>query len=378
MFEVDLPSDASLAATHDLSALMDRYAASGCSALCADRHLLRRVMRSTLAEMGVSSLQVSLCDAALRRRIRLGRMTPALRQSSTVHNLAAPMASDDSTLGRRGLALAAQRKPDALQLCAHMLWCADERWDGHGGPQGLRGLAIPWAARVLSVVNAYASLLEGQMRAGGQMDASKCLAWVAAGRGRAFEPAVVDALVRAVGAEGMARVDPTLVPPNGECGIPGQPVALDGSDQRPPAGVEAGAMAPRSAPRHLEAVVDEVLAELAQRPGLPNDVARSLHGMRHLARNVMRSGEDRPFAGPITEHPAVRLVACMAAAMDGWAVGGQALAHSDVDLHTAGSLPWCLNRVAGILEAMQGRGNMAFQWALEDFRTWAGRSSNRA
>jgi hypothetical protein len=234
---------------------------------------------------------------------------------------------------------------------------------------------------VLSVVNAYASLLERQTRSRGQMDASKCLAWVMAGRGRAFEPAVVDALARAVGAAGTAQVDATLTAPNGEGDIPGQPVALDGSDQQPPAVAEAGSgagsAAPRSAPRHLEAVVDEVLAELAQRPGLLPDVVRTLHGMRRLARNVLRSGEDRSFAAPITEHPAVRLVACMAAALDGWAVDGQALAHADADVHAAGSLPWCLSRAAGILEAMQDRGNMAFHWALEDFRTWAGRSSNR-
>ena len=69
-----------------------------------------------------------------------------------------------------------------------------ERWDGTGYPDGLADAAIPLGARILSVADAFVALTsERPYRAA--LRPSEAIGLLIAARGRAFDPAVVDAFV---------------------------------------------------------------------------------------------------------------------------------------------------------------------------------------
>jgi HD-GYP domain-containing protein (c-di-GMP phosphodiesterase class II) len=71
-----------------------------------------------------------------------------------------------------------------------------ERWDGSGYPQGLTGEAIPLAARVISVCDAYEAMVSRRpYRA--SLSVRTALDELEAGAGSQFDPTVV----AAVGAE---------------------------------------------------------------------------------------------------------------------------------------------------------------------------------
>jgi diguanylate cyclase (GGDEF)-like protein len=73
-----------------------------------------------------------------------------------------------------------------------------ERWDGAGGPVGLRGADIPEGARLLAVADAVAGMLAGR---GGGPSASleEALAECRAASGRRFAPDAVEALLAVAG-----------------------------------------------------------------------------------------------------------------------------------------------------------------------------------
>ena len=75
-----------------------------------------------------------------------------------------------------------------------------ERWDGTGFPEGLAGAEIPLGARVLAVANAFETVLNDLGR--GDAGLGSAVATVRARRGSAFDPAIVDALLRLVGRAG--------------------------------------------------------------------------------------------------------------------------------------------------------------------------------
>lgn len=87
--------------------------------------------------------------------------------------------------------LAALGLPDAVvaAVCHH-----HERWDGTGYPAGLRGTAIPLAARVVAVVDAYDAMTSDRpYRAAVSPEVACCT--VAAERGAMFDPVIADAFL---------------------------------------------------------------------------------------------------------------------------------------------------------------------------------------
>jgi PAS domain S-box-containing protein len=72
-----------------------------------------------------------------------------------------------------------------------------ERWDGTGYPRGLKGVAIPLAARIFAVADVYDAITSDrpweQARSSGE-----ALDFILSESGRHFDPAVVDALVSLV------------------------------------------------------------------------------------------------------------------------------------------------------------------------------------
>jgi putative nucleotidyltransferase with HDIG domain len=76
---------------------------------------------------------------------------------------------------------------------------AHERWDGNGYPDGLRGEAIPFGARVICACDAlHAMTSHRSYRAA--MSTERALDELAANAGGQFDPAVVEALLAACGA----------------------------------------------------------------------------------------------------------------------------------------------------------------------------------
>lgn len=70
-----------------------------------------------------------------------------------------------------------------------------ERYDGSGYPLGLRGRAIPLGARIIAVADFFEALTS-ERHYRGPMDPEVVLEMVMEGRGRTFDPDVVDAFIR--------------------------------------------------------------------------------------------------------------------------------------------------------------------------------------
>ena len=81
---------------------------------------------------------------------------------------------------------------DDMQGVAPLIRAHHERWDGQGFPDGLRGAAIPLGARILAVADSFEDLRSGRID-GQPLSPLEARRTVLAGRGRQFDPAVVDA-----------------------------------------------------------------------------------------------------------------------------------------------------------------------------------------
>ena len=80
-----------------------------------------------------------------------------------------------------------------------------ERWDGQGKPDGMAGEAIPRAARILAVAEAFEAMTAG--RGCERLAPAAAVDKLKAGAGSEFDPAIVDALSRSLGDGGL---EPTL------------------------------------------------------------------------------------------------------------------------------------------------------------------------
>ena len=124
--------------------------------------------------------------------LKPGRFTPeefAIMQTHT-------------TLGRDAIATAERQlgvEVDFLRLAKEIAYSHQEKWDGSGYPQGLAGEAIPLSARLMALADVYDALISRRIykQAMSQEDA---VAIIEEGRGRHFDPDVVEAF-RAVAGE---------------------------------------------------------------------------------------------------------------------------------------------------------------------------------
>jgi response regulator RpfG family c-di-GMP phosphodiesterase len=89
---------------------------------------------------------------------------------------------------------------EQLNGAAKLIRSHHERFDGQGFPDALRGNEIPLGARVLMVANEYDGVQHGFLSEK-RMNAAAALAYIKEGRGRRYDPVVVDALVQMMGGE---------------------------------------------------------------------------------------------------------------------------------------------------------------------------------
>src|SRR5262249_17883824 len=72
-----------------------------------------------------------------------------------------------------------------------------ERWDGAGYPHRLRGMDIPFGARVVAVADSFDAMTSARPYRRG-MSSRQAAEILQAGRGKQWDPAIVDALLRAL------------------------------------------------------------------------------------------------------------------------------------------------------------------------------------
>ena len=73
-----------------------------------------------------------------------------------------------------------------------------ERWDGRGYPDGLRGGAIPLVARIIAIADSY-DAMTGQRPYRFPMTTDRALLELERGRGRQFDPEIVDEMLAVAG-----------------------------------------------------------------------------------------------------------------------------------------------------------------------------------
>ena len=120
-----------------------------------------------------------------------------------VLNKPGPLDTDESDVIRCHAAWGSETlsRIPGLEAVATIVRFHHERWDGTGYPDGLSGVRIPLASRIISVCDAYGAMTcdRPYRRA---MAAREALREVRAGAGSQFDPAVVAALVDALGRRG--------------------------------------------------------------------------------------------------------------------------------------------------------------------------------
>lgn len=124
--------------------------------------------------------KVGIDDAILNKP---GRLTPEEFDVMRHHTV----------LGARAIQRAIDRMevPTFLDVVKNMTLSHHERWDGTGYPYGLRESAIPLSARIMAVADVYDALISERPYKK-PMSHEQAVAVISAGRGRQFDPAIVD------------------------------------------------------------------------------------------------------------------------------------------------------------------------------------------
>jgi putative two-component system response regulator len=82
-----------------------------------------------------------------------------------------------------------------IEIAKQIVYSHHEKWDGTGYPQGLAGDAIPIPARLMALADIYDALISRRVYKVG-MNHEKACAVIAEGRGKHFDPDVVDAFLK--------------------------------------------------------------------------------------------------------------------------------------------------------------------------------------
>jgi putative two-component system response regulator len=81
-----------------------------------------------------------------------------------------------------------------LQLAREIAYGHHEKWDGSGYPNGISGVAIPLAARMMAVADVYDALISRRVYKSA-MPHEVAVGIIVDGRGSHFDPAIVDAFI---------------------------------------------------------------------------------------------------------------------------------------------------------------------------------------
>ena len=83
-------------------------------------------------------------------------------------------------------------KSPVLEMAATIAICHHEKWDGSGYPKGLKGEDIPLVGRITAVADVF-DALSSERPYKPAFPLEKCLSILKEGRGKHFDPRVLDA-----------------------------------------------------------------------------------------------------------------------------------------------------------------------------------------
>lgn len=131
--------------------------------------------------------KVAIPDAILLKPGRLDAGERAIMQTHCAH-------------GRDAIAVACQNADGSsyLRYAVDIAYSHHERWDGQGYPEGMRGAAIPLAARLMAIADVYDALISKRVYKPA-FPHHEVVGIIAAERGQQFDPDMVDAFLRVAG-----------------------------------------------------------------------------------------------------------------------------------------------------------------------------------
>ena len=108
-----------------------------------------------------------------------------------------------AALGRDAIVAAEQQlglEVAFLTMAKEIAYCHQEKWDGSGYPQGLQGEAIPVSARLMAIADVYDALICRRIYKE-PMPHEQAVQVIVDGRGKHFDPALVDTFIESKIAE---------------------------------------------------------------------------------------------------------------------------------------------------------------------------------
>lgn len=120
--------------------------------------------------------------------LKPGKLTPEEFEIMKTH----------TTLGRDAIEAAEKQlgiDVEFLKMAKDIAYYHQEKWDGTGYPTGARGDAIPVSARLMAVADVYDALISRRVYKDG-MPHEKAVSIIVEGKGRHFDPDMVDAFVQ--------------------------------------------------------------------------------------------------------------------------------------------------------------------------------------
>jgi putative two-component system response regulator len=119
--------------------------------------------------------------------LKPGRFEPAEFEIMKTH----------TTLGRDAIQAAETSlglEVEFLSIAKEIAYGHQEKWDGSGYPEGLKGESIPISARLMAVADVYDALISRRVYKD-SMPHEKAIAIIEEGRGSHFDPDMVDAFL---------------------------------------------------------------------------------------------------------------------------------------------------------------------------------------
>jgi putative two-component system response regulator len=102
-----------------------------------------------------------------------------------------------TTLGRDAIQTAEDSlglKVEFLSVAKEIAYGHQEKWDGSGYPENVRGDDIPVSARIMAVADVYDALISRRVYKN-SMSHEKAITIITEGRGSHFDPDIVDAFL---------------------------------------------------------------------------------------------------------------------------------------------------------------------------------------
>jgi putative two-component system response regulator len=96
-----------------------------------------------------------------------------------------------------GAEIIGEHEDPLLKLARQLALTHHEHWDGSGYPKGLKGEAIPWAGRVMAVVDTFESMTSTQFYRDA-LPIERAVGEIERGAGKRFDPKVVEAFKKAL------------------------------------------------------------------------------------------------------------------------------------------------------------------------------------